>query len=102
MGQRQDGQEHVLAAVNLVRIPGFKHVVAEIAVAQHHTFGIACGARCVYDGGYIGCIGHFAASITGVALIKGLDKVKVAYIYYDIQSVICFLADFGKLSAGYE
>ena len=88
MGQRQDGQEYVLAAVNLMRIPGFKHIVAEIAVAQHHTFGIACGARCVDDGGNISGIGYFTASVTCIAFILGLYQVKGADIYYDIQAVI--------------
>ena len=102
MGQRQDGQERVFAPIYFVRIPRLEHVVAEVAVAEHHALGVACGARCVDDGGYIGGIGHFAASVAGIAFIKCFDKFKVADIYYQIEAVIGLLADFGQLFAAYE
>ena len=54
MGQRQYGQEDIFAPIHFVCIPCFQHVVTEVAVTQHHAFGVAGGARCVDDGGYIG------------------------------------------------
>ena len=80
-------------------MPGLKNVGAEITVAQHHAFCIACCARCVNDGGYVHWLGQFAAAVTGVAVIFGLDELKCAYVKDQMKMVQCLPVYFGQLLA---
>ena len=84
MGQRQNGQEHIVA-VNGLRFPGRQYVGAEITVRQHHAFGGARRARSVNQAGQIIRERCLDAAVAGVGSVFGLEDAQVVRCNDDME-----------------
>ena len=68
--------------------------MADVAVAQHHSLGLAGGARSVENGGQVVGLGVFNPAVALEVFFVFLDKFQCFDVHYQRQLVDALLAEF--------
>ena len=64
-------------------VPGFQDIPAEVAVGQHYTLCIPCGAGGVEYGRDVHRVRVLDVAVAGICLAVHLDEAEIIQTYYE-------------------